>query len=70
MNRRRGLGLSGMRLVKRLVKRTIEKENALKEDEVGACPHNSYTFFGTFFSTFSTYASGAAIREKTTTASS
>jgi hypothetical protein len=54
----------------RLVRRTIEKENALKEDEVGTCPHNSYTFFGTFFSTFSTYASVAAIREKTTAASS
>ena len=47
-----------------------EKENALKEDEPGACPYNSYTFFGTFFSTFSTCGLGAAIREKTTAASS
>ena len=47
-----------------------EKENALKEDEVGACPHNPYTFFGTFFSTFSTCGLGAAICEKNAAASS
>jgi hypothetical protein len=48
----------------------VEKENAVKEDEVGTSPHNSYTFFGTFLSALSTYAPRAAVCEKTTTASS
>ena len=48
----------------------LEKENALKEDEVGTSPHNSYTFFGTFFSALPTQPAGAAICKKTTSASS